>query len=243
VSVLVVTGTGTGVGKTIVTAAIAALAAQRGAPTAVVKIAQTGVRDDEPGDLQEIERLTGVHDLHEFARYPDPLAPVAAARLAARPEVDLDKAVAEIGELAAIRRLVLVEGAGGLLVRYDSDGRTLADVARMLGAPVLVVVDAGLGSLNHTALTLEALAHRGLELAGLVVGSWPSAPDLAMRSNLVDLTALAARPLAGLMADNMGALMPRAFVAAAKTGLGPYLGGSFDASDFVRTHRPDQPDH
>lgn len=241
-SVLVVTGTGTAVGKTIVTAAIAVLAAQRGAPTAVVKIAQTGVRDDEPGDLQEISRLTGIDDLHEFARFADPLAPAAAARLSGRPEVDLDKAVAEIGELAAIRRLVLVEGAGGLLVRYDSDGRTLADVARMLGAPVLVVVDAGLGTLNHTALTLEALAHRGLELAGLVVGSWPAQPDLAARSNLLDLTALAARPLSGLMTANMGALMPRAFIAAAKTGLGPYLGGSFDASEFVRNHRPDPPD-
>jgi dethiobiotin synthetase len=95
-SVLVVTGTGTGVGKTIVTAAIAVLAAQRGAPTAVVKIAQTGVGDDEPGDLQEISRLTGIEDLHEFARYPHPLAPAAAARLSGRPEVDLDKAVAEI---------------------------------------------------------------------------------------------------------------------------------------------------
>jgi dethiobiotin synthetase len=242
VSVLVVTGTGTGVGKTIVTAAIAALAAQRGAPTAVVKIAQTGVRDDDPGDLDEIGRLTGIADLHEFARYPDPLAPAAAARLSRRSEVDLDKAVAEIGELAAIRRLVLVEGAGGLLVRYDSDGRTLADVARMLGAPVLVVVDPALGTLNHTALTLEALAHRGLEFSGLVVGSWPLTPDLAMRSNLVDLTALAARPLAGLMTANMANLAPRAFIAAAKMGLGPYLGGSFDAAEFVRIHRPDPPD-
>jgi dethiobiotin synthetase len=106
---------------------------------------------------------------------------------------------------------------------------------------VLVVVDAGLGTLNHTALTLEALAHRGLDLAGLVVGSWPHEPDLAARSNLVDLTALAARPLSGLMAANMGTLMPRAFIAAAKTGLGPYLGGVFDASDFVRSHRPDAP--
>jgi len=241
VSVLVVTGTGTGVGKTIVTAAIGVLAAQRGASTAVVKLAQTGVGDDEPGDLADIARLTGIDDLHEFARYPDPLAPAAAARLARRPEVDLDKAVAEIAELAAIRRLVLVEGAGGLLVRFDSDGRTLADMARMLGAPVLVVVDAGLGTLNYTALTLEALAHRGLELTGLVVGAWPIQPDLAARSNLVDLTALAARPLAGLMSANIGGSTPRQFLAAAKTGLGPYLGGSFDATEFVRKHRPDQP--
>jgi dethiobiotin synthetase len=80
VSVLVVTGTGTGVGKTVVTAAVAALAAARGSRVAVVKPAQTGVDADEPGDLAEVRRLAGVTDLHELARYPDPLSPAAAAR-------------------------------------------------------------------------------------------------------------------------------------------------------------------
>ena len=77
---LVVTGTGTGVGKTVVTAAVAALAAARGSRVAVVKPAQTGVGGDEPGDLAEVRRLAGVTDLHELARYPDPLSPAAAAR-------------------------------------------------------------------------------------------------------------------------------------------------------------------
>ena len=73
------TGTGTGVGKTVVTAAVVALAAARGSRVAVVKPAQTGARPDEPGDLDEVRRLAAVTDLHEHARFPDPLSPAAAA--------------------------------------------------------------------------------------------------------------------------------------------------------------------
>src|SRR5581483_1416620 len=101
--------------------------------------------------------------------------------------LDMKAAAAYIENLAAEREHVIVEGAGGLLVRYDPDGTTIADLASMLAAPVLVVTTAGLGTLNHTALTLEALAARGLATAGVVIGSWPAAPGLAERSNLIDL--------------------------------------------------------
>lgn len=231
------TGTGTGVGKTVVTAALAALAVDRDAPVAVVKVAQTGVEAGEPADLAQIAALSGAADLHEYARYPDPLSPEAAARRSGLAEVDLHETAARIQDLADLQRLVLVEGAGGLLVRYTSDGATLADLARTLNAPVLVVVDPGLGTLNATALTLEALAHRGLRLSGLVVGSWPDRPDLACLSNLPDLTALAARPLLGLLPANIGSAERARFVTAARAGLAPSLGGTFDAPEFLRTHR------
>lgn len=237
-SVLIVTGTGTGVGKTVVTAALAALAVDRRAPVAVVKVAQTGVGPDEPADLDQIATLSGASNLHEYARYPDPLSPEAAARRSGLPEVDLDAAAAHIQDLADLQNLVLVEGAGGLLVRYTSDGATLADLARTLNAPVLVVVEAGLGTLNSTALTLEALAHRGLRFSGLVVGAWPAEPDLACRSNLEDLSTLAARPLLGLLPANIGASSRATFVTAARAGLGPSLGGTYDAAAFLRSHRP-----
>jgi dethiobiotin synthetase len=236
VSVLVVSGTGTGVGKTVVTAAVAALAAARGSRVAVVKPAQTGVGPDDPGDLADVRRLAAVTDLHEYARLPDPLSPAAAARRAGLPAPDLDAAATSIQALAADRDLVVVEGAGGLLVRYDDEGATIADLAHDLGAEVLVVVDPALGTLNHTALTLEALAHRGLSLAGVVVGSWPAAPDLAARSNIRDLETLAARPLAGALPVGAGALAAPEFLLAARAGLGPSLGGSFDAADFRRAH-------
>lgn len=231
-SALFVTGTGTGVGKTVVTAALAALALERGT-CAVLKPGQTGVADDEPGDLDDVVRLAGPVRTRELVRYPDPLSPAAAARRSGRPP--LDPAQVYDACLSQTEDLVLVEGAGGLLVRYDEDGTTLADLARGLRAPVLVVVDPGLGTLNHTALTLEALAHRGIELAGLVLGSWPDDPDLAMRSNLADLEMLAARPLLGALPAGAGSLDRTAFLQAARAGLAPQLGGRFDARAFRRT--------
>ena len=89
--------------------------------------------------------------------------------------------------LAESHDTVIVEGAGGLLVRLDTDGGTLLDLAEALAADVVVVVAAGLGTLNHTELTVSALRGRGLEPAGLVVGSWPAVPGLADQCNLDDL--------------------------------------------------------
>jgi dethiobiotin synthetase len=238
VSILVVTGTGTDVGKTVVTAAVATLAATRGASVAVVKPAQTGISPGESGDLDAVRRLSGVTDLHEYHRYDAPLSPAAAARLAGREPPDLPATVARIRTLAATRRLVLVEGAGGLLVRYDEEGRTLADLAHALAAPLLVVAHAGLGTLNHTALTLEAMAGRGLELAGVVIGAWPAEPDLAARANLRDLETLGARPLAGALPQGLGRADPPEFLTAAQAGLAPSLGGTFDPADFRRNHLP-----
>jgi dethiobiotin synthetase len=236
VSILVVTGTGTGVGKTVVTAAVAALAAAGGSRVAVVKPAQTGVSPDEAGDLDDVRRLAAVTDLHEFARLPDALSPAAAARRAGVPPIDLRDVATRVRRLADDRDLVLVEGAGGLLVPYDDGGATIADLARRLGAAVLLVVDPSLGTLNHTALTLEALAHRGLSLAGVVVGAWPEDPDLACRSNLRDLETLAAGPLAGVLPAGVGAMDAPEFLLGARAGLGPGLGGDFDAADFRRAH-------
>jgi dethiobiotin synthetase len=97
---------------------------------------------------------------------------------------------------------------------------------------VVVVAHPALGTLNHTALTLEALAHRGLRLAGVVLGSWPDDPDLACRCNIRDLETLAARPLAGALRAGAGGLDPAEFLLAARAGLAPEFGGGFDAADF-----------
>ena len=232
--ILVVTGTGTGVGKTVVTAAVAALALARGDRVAVVKPAQTGagtgtgagadISADVP-DVDTVRRLAGVTDTHELARFPDPLSPEAAARAAGLPPPDMDAAADYVTKLAESRDLVLVEGAGGLLVRYDAAGSTIADLAVALRAPVLVVAAAGLGTLNHTALTCEALAARHLRLAGVVVGSWPAAPGLAELTNLTDLASVAGEPLAGLLPEGSGLLGRAEFLAVALAGLGPRLGG------------------
>jgi dethiobiotin synthetase len=201
---LVVSGTGTGVGKTVVVAALAALARARGETVAVVKPAQSGV----PADVDAVRRLSGVDDVHELARFDEPLAPATAARRARR---DVPPIVAAVEQLAD-RDLVLVEGAGGLLVRLDRSDTTIADVAAGLDAPVLVVARAGLGTLNATALTCEALRARSLECAGVVVGSWPADPDLAARCNLEDLPEYAGAPLVGCLPEGAGALDREAFL-------------------------------
>jgi len=227
--ILIITGTGTGVGKTVVTAAIAALAHARGDDVAVVKPAQTGVHDGAGSDTPDVEaitRLSGVTGTSELARFPDALSPEAAARVSGLPPVDLAQAAEHIAKLAGARDLVLVEGAGGLLVRYDAAGATIADLAVMCGAPVLVVAAAGLGTLNQTALTCEALAARHLELAGVAVGSWPRDPGLAERENLSDLEALIGGPLAGVLPEGSGVLNREEFLSVALHGLTPRLGGS-----------------
>jgi len=193
----------------------------------VVKPAQTGEPPGPTGDLEVIRRLSGMTKTHELARFPDPLSPEAAARAAGRPPLDLAAAAVFIKQLQTEADLILVEGAGGLLVRYDPAGRTIADLAAMLDAPVLVVTTPGLGTLNHTALTLEALSARRLTAAGLVIGSWPDRPGLAERANLTDLAVIAGRPLAGALPAGAGRLDRDAFLAAARAGLGPELGGTF----------------
>lgn len=218
---LVVTGTGTGVGKTVVTAALAALAPGR---VAVLKPAQTGVAPGEPGDVGEVARLVPRITACELARYPDPLAPATAAARAGLPPIAAARAAQAARELAAAHDLVLVEGTGGLLVRLAGTD-TLADVAAALAAPVIVVAAAGLGTLNHTALTVEALRTRGLACRGVVIGCWPADPGLAERCNLADLPAVTGVPLLGALPDGAGALVPGAFADVARHSLAPGLGG------------------
>jgi dethiobiotin synthetase len=199
-SVLVVTGTDTGVGKTIVCAALCAITG-----ATYVKAAQTGGDDD----AAEVARLAGA-ETHVLARFADPLAPASAGE-----GITADEVVTRMRGLSPHSRLV--EGAGGLLVRLGADGSTLADVAAKLGAPVLVVARPGLGTLNHTALTVEALRARGLACPGVVIGSWPDDPGLAERRNLDDLPAYAGVPLLGRVPAGAGRMDPAEFRARAPT--------------------------
>ncbi|MFC5289183.1 dethiobiotin synthase [Actinokineospora guangxiensis] len=232
-SVLVISGTGTGVGKTVVTAAVAAIAVAQGRRVAVLKPAQTGVAPEEPGDVDVVAALAGEITAAELRRFPDPLAPDTAARRVGMPPVRPSEVAAAASELAQTHDLVLIEGAGGLLVRLDPDGGTLADVAWSLGAPVLVVAEAGLGTLNATALTGEALRTRGVAGAGIVIGSWPEEPDLAARCNLEDLPSVANAPLVGAVPAGAGVLPAAEFAQVARRALAPSLGGEFDAKEFT----------
>ncbi|MQA63638.1 MAG: ATP-dependent dethiobiotin synthetase BioD [Actinophytocola sp.] len=232
-SVLVITGTDTGVGKTVVSAAIAALAVEHGHRVAVLKPAQTGVGDDDPGDLDVVRAHAGQVTGRELRRYPDPLAPETAARRSGISPVTPAEVAEAAGDLEQSHDLVLIEGAGGLLVRFDERGGSLADVAWSLGALVVIVARAGLGTLNATALTAEVATRRGLNVAGVIIGAWPATPGVADVCNLTDLPTAAGAPLLGVLEDGIAGLEREAFLAAAGRGLSPWFGGKFDPELFA----------
>lgn len=211
-SILCITGTSTDVGKTIVTAAIAALVGRAGIPVRVCKPIQTGVQPQQTGDLQTVAALSGCRDLTEFARYPDPMAPQDAARRAAAVLPTRSDLVGRIAALDRPGTMTVVEGAGGLLVRLTDDNATLLDLAADLDAPMVVVTTTALGTLNHTELTTRMIETAGVRCVGLAIGSWPAAPtviDRANRRSLPEVTGLALR---AAIPEGCGRLPQRGFL-------------------------------
>jgi dethiobiotin synthetase len=218
--VLLITGTDTGVGKTVVTAAIAASALAAEYSVAVIKPAEAGVASAGESDVDTVARLAGPVTVRTLASYPDPLAPLTAARQSGLPELAIGDVIEAVTVASAGHELVLVEGSGGLLVQMGEGGWTVADLATALRAPVVVVARAGLGTLNHTALTFEALSHRGLTGA-LVIGCWPAEPELVHWTNLTDFN----MDLAGVLPAGVGSLAPEVFREGAPRWLTPKLFG------------------
>ena len=215
-SVLVVTGTDTGVGKTVATAALACAARLAGIDVVVCKPVQTGTADGDD-DLAVVSRLSGIDRVVGSWRYPEPLAPAAAAERAGVPlpnRVELDVLLRVIDHS---RQLTLVEGVGGLLVELGDSGVTLRDIARDARAPVLVVVSAALGTLNHTALTLEALSAQRIPCAGLVIGAWPADPGPAEVTNREALARMA--PLRAVLPAGAAALAADQFEQMSAAGI------------------------
>jgi dethiobiotin synthetase len=162
---LFITGTDTGVGKTVAAAAV--LHRYRGAaPLQYWKPIQTGIEQDD--DTEEVRRLGACADheiFDEGVRLPRPLSPHLAAKCAGQ-TIDLRALLALLP--AAEDTRWIVEGAGGLLVPLN-DSENMADWISLLGLPVLVVARTSLGTINHTLLTLEALRVRSLRIAGVLM--------------------------------------------------------------------------
>jgi dethiobiotin synthetase len=193
---LFVTGTDTAVGKTVVTAGITAALRARGHGVGVAKPIQSGALAEDPaGDAQLLKRWTGVPDgAEEIAPYSfaAALAPLVAAELEGR-AVALAEAVEAVQAIAERHEAVIVEGAGGLMVPLGTDW-TVADLALALGLPVLVVARAGLGTVNHSTLTVLALRSLGLEPIGVVLNG---AADESSERNAQLIEQLSAVPVLG----------------------------------------------
>jgi dethiobiotin synthetase len=192
---LFVTGTDTGVGKTVVSAAIVAALRRAGRDAAGLKPVVTGTDEPPegpwPADHELLAAVSGLapEEVNALA-YGPPVSPHLAAELAGAP-LDPDRLRAAMAGRAARHDIVIVEGVGGLLVPL-APGYDVAALAADAGLPLVVVARAGLGTLNHTLLTLEAARRRGLQIAGVVLNPWPAEPGEIECSNRATLASLGA---------------------------------------------------
>lgn len=179
-----VTGTGTGVGKTIVAAVIAHSLAAAGERVAVFKPATTGL--DEPGEADHalLRRAAGSRQEDaEIApyRFGPPVSPHLAAEMAGE-EIEPARLLAAAGEAAAGADALVCEGVGGLLVPL-APGYLVRDLAAGLALPLVIAAPPGLGTINHTLLTVEAARAAGLDIAAVVLTPWPERPSRIEQSN------------------------------------------------------------
>jgi len=195
---LFVTGTDTGVGKTVVSCALIAGLRARGLDAGAMKPVETGVGEEGPLDAQALRAAAGDDDPLDLVcpeQFALPAAPTVAAAAEGR-SVDGARIRDAFAEIAARHALVVVEGAGGLLVPVTDDA-DMADLAGSLGLPVLVVARAALGTINHTLLTLRELDRRGLECVGVVLSHSDGVLSPADAANLEVLRAELGRRLVG----------------------------------------------
>jgi dethiobiotin synthase len=161
---LYVTGTDTDVGKTRVTAALAAMCVARGENVTIVKAVQTGLAPGVPGDAAEAGALAGCA-AREFARFRLPADPWSAAQAENAPLLDATRLAAQI---EAVAGTVIVEGAGGAAVPINP-GETLTTVIAQTSCAAVVVTGMRLGCISHTLLTLAYLAAHGVPVHGVVL--------------------------------------------------------------------------
>ena len=199
-----VTGTDTGVGKTLVAAALARCFSRRGLNVGVMKPCETGVADVRlPGDDARLLRwAAGSRDDDRLIapyRFREPLAPSLAAERA-QAIIDPVRISEALAVISAGKDLVLVEGAGGLMVPLRG-GYLVADLVRGLGLPLLVVTRASLGTINHTLLTILAARSMELPLAGFMINRMPAPAGAAEEAAPHLLAALASADLLGVFPE------------------------------------------
>jgi dethiobiotin synthetase len=188
---LFITGTDTGVGKTTVAVGLTRLLRRQGLRVQVSKPVATGARETGGRWISEdtlaLAEAAGQNNFEQITpwSFPEPVAPPVAVRLHGR-TLNLSAIAAAVRRQDRPDAVVLVEGVGGLLCPL-TETETIADLAKAVGLPLLVVARRSLGTLNHTLLTLEAARTRGLRLAGVLINETEPCRDLAAESNVEEL--------------------------------------------------------
>lgn len=188
---LFVTGTGTEVGKTVVAAVTAHSLAASGKRVAVFKPAVTGLEEPGEADHELLRRASGsTQSDEEIApyRYGPPASPHLAAETAGE-RIDPARLLAGARAAAASAETLVCEGVGGFLVPLAGD-YLVRDLAAELGLPVAIAASPGLGTINHTLLTIEAVRRAGLQVAVVVLTPWPASPSAIEESNRETIGAL-----------------------------------------------------
>lgn len=233
-----VTGTDTGVGKTVVSAMIAWILQQSGKRVAAMKPVQTGAGVDGLLDIEFIQKVMGTNyslDVVCPYRFPLPLAPLVAAKLAGE-RIDVHKIKSAYFDLSSWNDIVIVEGSGGLLVPI-TETYFMSDLAYDLEVGLIIVIRPGLGTLNHTLLTLEHARSRGLNILGFVINNFPDSPTLAERKNPELLRKLTGEKILGVIHHDQAISVERGnvgnLIEISWTTLTDDLGGKFLLEDFI----------
>jgi dethiobiotin synthase len=200
-----ITGTGTDIGKTIVTAGLAHLSIKMGLKTAVSKPIQTGT-DDYPPDTETIKNLvSGIFQLPPELECPCAFPLAASPHLAAEEagtKISPEKIIQAIEKAKAIKEMdvLLLEGAGGLHVPI-TDNYMMTDLIKELGAEVILTATAGLGTINHTLLSVEVMKTRDIALAGIIINRMPQTPGIIEKDNVKTIERYANCPVLAVIEE------------------------------------------
>lgn len=234
-----ITGTDTGVGKTVVTAALASCLQNNGYRVGVLKPVQTGTRLPGMTDIQFVYKtLQKPYRLDDvcFYRMPEPLSPMTASELA-NTQIDVGYITESFRRFSVQFDVVIVEGAGGILVPIKQDYFML-DLAAELGLSTIIVSRPGLGTINHTLLTAKAVMDSDTDLLGFVISSFPRDPDTAEKTNPEIIESIGKFDLLGVIPFLQGLSVEQGITGNLKDISGaffvPEFGGSFDKNGFFK---------
>lgn len=203
-----ITGTDTGIGKTLVTACLTAFLREKGIHAIPYKPVQSGALKTEEGLLAEdvavYRRVLGLKEDQNYLCSYALKAPVSP-HLAAKKEnvhINLFKIQSHFHRLLESHDFVVVEGAGGIGVPLSQDAKRIvmtADLIRLLQIPLLIVTRPGLGTINHTLMTVSYAREKGIHVAGILVNQWPDSPTEMEKDNIDMLEKVCGVPIVGLL--------------------------------------------